>query len=539
MFLLRAIYFRDISPLTWSFIDPFSGKPLPELVPDWFAPPPNSQGIIARNLFHPDFSTPILLLLGIWVFISLIDISLGYIMFHIFSEQERLPFPTAEIAVGAITTLAELPRERMRIISVASLIGVIYSVTAYFSQSLGAPIIPIPWADFNLVLEKFVPGASFGIATDLLALSSGWIIPFNVVVCLFISSFTLYFIGNYLLVQNGLFIDWSPGMNVTLAYQRSVLNFWFYLGLGLGIIVALAPLIFRGKSLFALMRRTSVVREQRTLFSMRNLMLIFLGSSLALTILVYYITGFPIVLLLLLLLPWKFVAASMSTMMLGLSGVSTDVPYVKNLVIYTSGYTGIDIWFAPSFDSAIAGSGPASIAFMFRIAKLTETSFSEVIKGIILASAIGWLIAIPFAAILWNISPIPSTLYRAVDIYWPIDVIMSGIWITRKISVDAGLPFILGGVIVGGVAIVLENLIHIPFVSAAGLLAGVFSPIPSAFTMFIGGVIGYAVSKTRLSSKWNNYKIDIAIGLILGSAIVVVFSTAFLMVSRGSWVLPY
>ncbi|MEM2961342.1 MAG: hypothetical protein QXU67_07025, partial [Candidatus Bathyarchaeia archaeon] len=390
MFLLRAIYFRDISPLTWSFIDPFSGKPLPELVPDWFAPPPNAQGIIARNLFHPDFSTPILLLLGIWVFISLIDISLGYLMFQIFSEQERLPFPTAEIAVGAITTLAELPRERMRVISVAGLIGVIYSVAAYFPQSFGAPIIPIPWADFNLLLEKFIPGASFGIATDILTLSSGWIIPFNVVICLFVSSFALYFIGNYLLVQNGLFTDWSPGMNVTLAYQRSVLHFWFYLGLGLGIIVALAPLIFRGRALFRLVGKTSIARGERTLFSIRNLILIFIASSIALTVLIYYITGFPIALLFMLLLPWKFIAASMSTMMLGLSGVSADVPYVKNLVIYTSGYTGVDIWFVPSFDSAIAGSGPASIAFMFRIAKLTETSFSEVIKGIILASAIGW-----------------------------------------------------------------------------------------------------------------------------------------------------
>jgi hypothetical protein len=540
MFLLQAIYFRDISPLTWSFIDPFSGKPLPELIPNWYAPPPNAQSIIARNLFHPDFLVPILLLLVVWVLISLMDISLGYIMFNIFSEQENLPFPTAEISASAISTLAELPKERMRVISIAGLIGIIYSAVAYLSQSFGTPIIPIPWIDFNSVLEKFLPGASFGIATDPLSFASGWIIPFNVAVWLFIGSFLIYFVGNCLLVQKGLFTDWSPGMNVTLAYQRSVLDFWFYLALGFGVVIALAPLIFRGKTLLALVKRTGGTKlEEKTMFSIRNMVFIFIASSVVLAILVYYLTGFPVLLLFLLLVLWKFIASSVSTMMLGLSGISTDVPYVKNLAIYASGYTRVDMWFVPSFDSAISGSGPAGIAFMFRVAKLTETDFSEVIKGIVLASAVGWLIAIPFAAILWKIAPIPSTLYRAVDIYWPIGVIMSGIWITRKISISAGLPYVAGGVIVGGILVILENLVHVPFISAVGLLAGISTPIPSAFSLFVGALVGYVVGKTKLSVQWNKYKVDVAVGLILGSAIMVVLSTAALMLSRGVWVLPY
>lgn len=80
---------------------------------------------------------------------------------------------------------------------------------------------------------------------------------------------------------------------------------------------------------------------------------------------------------------------------------------------------------------------------------------------------------------------------------------------------------------------------NIVLARAAGLLAGVFSPVPSALTMFIGGLIGYEIKRTRLGGKWDSYKIDIAICLILGSAIVIVFSTALLMLSRGSWVLPY
>ncbi|MGB9895697.1 MAG: hypothetical protein ACPLN2_07360, partial [Thermoproteota archaeon] len=65
------------------------------------------------------------------------------------------------------------------------------------------------------------------------------------------------------------------------------------------------------------------------------------------------------------------------------------------------------------------------------------------------------------------------------------------------------------------------------------------TPIPSAFSLFIGALVGYVLSKSKLSGQWNKYKVDVAVGLILGSAIIVVLSTAVLMVSRGIWVLPY
>jgi len=114
----------------------------------------------------------------------------------------------------------------------------------------------------------------------------------------------------------------------------------------------------------ALVKRTGGTKlEEKTMFSIRNMVFIFIASSVVLAILVYYLTGFPVLLLFLLLVLWKFIASSVSTMMLGLSGISTDVPYVKNLAIYASGYTRVDMWFVPSFDSAISGSGPAGIAF--------------------------------------------------------------------------------------------------------------------------------------------------------------------------------
>jgi len=47
--------------ITWSFIDPFTKKPIPELIPSWWAPPYNSPAAHVRSLLQPAWAIPILL----------------------------------------------------------------------------------------------------------------------------------------------------------------------------------------------------------------------------------------------------------------------------------------------------------------------------------------------------------------------------------------------------------------------------------------------------------------------------------------------
>jgi hypothetical protein len=536
--ILQSIYTKNISTLTWSFIEPLSKRPLPELIPNWYAPPLNSPSVILRDLLRPDILFPIAFMQIVYLLIFFMDTSLGYLLFRVTEEQE-LPFPTAQISASAVTTLSEMPKEKMSTVTLAALFAVIYSAVVYIPQVLGFPIIPVPWIDFNSALEKLLPGASFGVATDPISFVAGLVVPFNVALSLFIGSFLVYFVGNCVLVRLHLFTDWALGMSVSLAYQRSVLSYWFYLQLGFGVVVAIVTIAFNLRAVVAAFRRPREI-EERTVFSSRNLVIVYVASAVALALLINYFTSFDLLLLVLLLVLWKFIASAMSTLTLGSAGISTSVPYVNNLAIYASGYPKVDIWYVPGLDASTSGGGPAGTVYMFKVAKMTETRPSDLIRGLILAVILSRILSIVFAAVLWKISPIPSTLYRAVDIYWPIGIIMNGIWVTHGIDIYAGAPYLLTGAITGLVLAVLENLFRLSLVSAAGFLAGILTPIPSAFSLFIASLISRILrANPGTSVSWENHKMDIAVGIVLGAAIVVVLSTAILMLSRGVWVLPY
>ena len=54
---------------------------------------------------------------------------------------------------------------------------------------------PIPWADFNRQLHGTLRGASFGVATDILAFCGGFIIPFRVIVSMLLGAILSPIVG--------------------------------------------------------------------------------------------------------------------------------------------------------------------------------------------------------------------------------------------------------------------------------------------------------------------------------------------------------
>lgn len=100
-------------------------------------------------------------------------------------------------------------KQKYSIFAIFGVIGFIYGMFLYglpmIGSALGYPMqfLPIPWFDANEFLERFLPGASFGIATELLLFAFGMVLPFNILVSMFIGSFGVFFILNWLLVKFG------------------------------------------------------------------------------------------------------------------------------------------------------------------------------------------------------------------------------------------------------------------------------------------------------------------------------------------------
>ncbi|MBW7937872.1 MAG: hypothetical protein H3C63_03270, partial [Candidatus Omnitrophica bacterium] len=84
-------------------------------IPDWVVPPAGSPAIQRRNLADPGWwwsasrgiLSPVLLIVVGQIFGRMMWLGMGYLLFRLTSDVERLPFPLAPIAAEGATALAE------------------------------------------------------------------------------------------------------------------------------------------------------------------------------------------------------------------------------------------------------------------------------------------------------------------------------------------------------------------------------------------------------------------------------------------------
>ena len=63
---------------------------LVEFIPDWVAPGPDSVSLVERTFFHRDWLIPILLLVGTQIIQRIDHFGLGYALYRITSDVEKL-----------------------------------------------------------------------------------------------------------------------------------------------------------------------------------------------------------------------------------------------------------------------------------------------------------------------------------------------------------------------------------------------------------------------------------------------------------------
>lgn len=534
--VFQGFYFRSLFHGTWAFM--VGGKPLPTVVPDWFAPPPDSQVIILRTFFHSDWVMPLIInLLGTFLFWKILHMLFGIICYQIFAVQENLPFPTQQVAAEACITMAVRQKGRVRTMTIASILSAFYALLLYFAPLVfQMPTIPMPWVDLNKSIELFIPGASLGIGTDAILFAIGMILPLNVAISLFAGSFSAYFIGNHVLLRMGLFPDWRPGMSISLAFQRSVLSFWAFPQIGLALASGIVPLIMRPKMIFKAISslKSSGVRGTG-IIPLRVIIIGILISTLAILGLNMQLTDFPLYSLLLLVPTWDFISSLIMTRGIGISGVAMNVPYVTESVITLTPYGKSDIWFAPLY---ITGGG-GHWASWYKIAELTDTSITSYIKAHLIAVPIAWSVSFLILELFWRIAPIPSAMYPGVSTIWPATlVIPKAMWITGKIATGIAPQLILSSFLVGVVAEIAISFAHIPF-SIISSVVGIMTALPIAITILMSGIVARLIEWRLGKEWWQEHRVTIAAGIFLGESVVVALAVALTMALRMMWILPF
>ncbi len=542
---IQALWFRT-APVAYAF--GLGGN----AAPWWFAPFLDTGVWEARTFLHPAWIIPLLLPIIASTVTGFSSLGLGLLARQLYIETEQLPFPMQEMSVQAVETLVKRDKERLHILSLAALFGFIWGFVVFTLRFISVgfkiplPLVPVPWADWNIYVEPTFPGASMGFATDITYLALGFILPVNVAIGMFIGSFSIYFVGNCLSVQYNLSMYrwWEPGMNIALSLQRSILYMWALPLIGIGLAAGLTPVFLRYKiaaeafsAIFK--RKPEAKRRFPEEFPAWMMFLPYILGAVYSTVLIAYLApGFPIWIAATANFTLPLLLTVVSTRIVGTTGHFFVPPNFNETLIYLSGYPEADAWFTSwnwSWQSYTAGDGWCTQIYMLM---RTGTSLRSSIKT--------WLAILPLLILFmfliteffWRIAKIPSELYPGANIFWPIQATYWGLWTTRPPGLFQPQLLVGSFLVMAAISIICEFIKFIPPGSAVSLAAGAVMPTPMAFPILIGVVIGKILSLVfpPIAEK---YKFTVGAGLIVGQGTAIIIGVCIALISGSMWVLPY
>lgn len=540
-------------PLGLPFRTYFRRSPITKLfgltheIPLWYSPELNSPIYHLRTIFHPDWIIPLGIMFLASIAGSLLDFSLGFLARRIYLEAERLEFPLQRMDSDALTIITGREERPLRVLSVAAFIGFVYGIVLYafpfiYQAWTGQPmqVIPVPWYDWTRLVEANFPGAIFGLATDIAPFASAFIIPGNIILAIFVASYAVFFFGNHLTVRYDLapIKWWVPGLNIRMSLLRSIMYFWAPIQIGFSLAVGLAPIFFRPKLILGAFKRVSA-RKRRMLEEIP--MLTYVIIPMAISFIIYglmfailvpsFTASYPWIVALSFILP--FVYMLVSGRMRGEAGV-TYIPAgnVQNLLYLMSGYKGADVWFVPSPMTISGGS-----LSWFAICEMTKTSAKSLVKMYWLLFPVSALIGLGYLEAFWKMAPIPSGRYPGAQIFWPIDVSYTCLWIRGQVAGIFNVLWILYSFLVGTAIYAIFFFTKLP-ISLTGLAIGAGTSPPFATSYLIGLIIAKFIERIIGKEAWEKYRRMLGAGLIVGESIAVTVSVAISIIINSIWILP-
>jgi len=409
--------------------------------PSWFAPPPDSEALTGRSFLHSDWVVPILFLVFMTVIGFIQQFTLGYALFRLCSDVEKLPFPMAPVGAQGVMALCEGEKGertwRWTAFSMGTMLGLAFGVIqigvpTVSSAFLEKPIIilPIPWLDLCRVTESVLPATPTGIIVDLGLILLGFVIPFWAVVGSALSVL-ITFVLNPILHHAGVLSSWKPGMDTINTQVANSIDFYFSAGIGMALGVAAVSIFQTVRQLRVSLREA---RERRLALGDRaaplwatppgrgdwSLKLCLVGYFVAAGVVVavckLLVPSFPLFFLVLFAFVYTPLTSYLNARISGIAGMHIAIPFVREAFILLSGARGVDPWIAP-----IPIENYGGMAQGFRTLELTGTRLSSQVKAWLLTTPLVFVLSFVFWSFLWRDSPIPSDLYPYAQKMWDLN----------------------------------------------------------------------------------------------------------------------
>jgi hypothetical protein len=526
------------------------GEGLVEEVPKWVAP--TDETILAsHNFFQMAWLAPIGLVL-FNTFISRIDNAiLGYGLFRIASDVEKLPFPMAPIDARAVAALAEDMEQReagktsvqWRMFSIGGAIGLVFGflylgVPTLTGALLGQTIsiFPIPFVDWTGKTQSFLPAVATGLSFDLGSFMFGMVVPFWAVVGA-VAGTVFQFALNPTLYHFQVLTSWRPGDSTVETVFKNTVDFYFSFGLGVNLAIAVIGFYSiytavrekrkhkqsseavmsekpkgRGDVPWPLVGATYAVST--TSYILFSGWLIGWDPGIMIVLLVYGLFYTPVI---------SYATARLE----GMIGQAVNIPFVREAGLILSGYQGIACWFLPM---PLHNYG-AQTSF-YRRCELTGTKFTSIWKTEAILVPFILISSIMYAQFIYSMDEIPSASYPFADQMWELNAKNSVLMYSSTTGgysqfLDAFRPPVIGYGFAG--AILLFSILR-AFSAPTFLLFGAVQGLNqtmmhSIYLQFAGALVARYYMERKLGREfWRKYVPVLAAGFSCGVGLVAMFT---------------
>ncbi|MBN4074071.1 OPT/YSL family transporter [bacterium AH-315-E10] len=426
--------------------------------PSWFAPDPNSPAILERNLLHMDWFIPIALILFI-SFIGLIKrYTLGYFFFRLCSDIEQLPYPMAPIQAQGALALAEADKtedeindeleeaekkgkksfSKWRMFSLGSLIGISFGglqigVPAITGLFLDKPIflIPQPWIETTQLTENILPATPTGFVFDIGIILLGFVLPFWSVVGTLIA-ILVTMIMNPILHSMGILTQWQEGMDTINTTFVNGVDFWMSFGIGTAAGIAVISIYSTTRDVIKRTREAALAKKTNAADRKANTSSLWETPDLGrgdypmwIALLGYAFAGGLMIWVCHILVPgifWFLVVFTfvynpfisyVNARLMGISGQSVDIPFVREGAFILSGCKSLDIWLAPVPIENYGGQAQS-----YRINELTGVNFFSLLKADLVTVPLLFVFSLCFWAFIWKSNAVPSDMFPSAQLHW-------------------------------------------------------------------------------------------------------------------------
>jgi hypothetical protein len=537
---------------------------LTEYIPHWVAPAPGSTSLIERTFFHRDWMVPILLLIGSQIIQRIDHFGLGYVLYRITSDVEKLPFPMAPVGALGTMALAESTEDRKkgwkwRVFSIGGVIGLLFGAVYVLLPTVSGllftepiQLIPIPWIELTRQTEVILPAVATGIQLDLGLLFIGMVLPFWAVIG-GLAGLVITIIANPILYHHGILHRWHPGMETVDTVFANNFDFYMSFGIGLGLAIGCVGIWHVISSFRKEQRGTHGSLKDlfhppagRGDFNIWIAVGIYVFSTVSyVSLCVWLVPSFPWIFFLGYGFIYTPVISYISARMEGVAGQFVNLPMVREASFIAGarffGYHGIEIWYAPI---PIHNYGKATVDF--REIELTGTSIRGVIKSELVVFPVVMIASLLFSQFIWRLAPIPSSSYPFAQKLWHLQALNSLLMQTSTLEGNSlfyqalnGM-YVLSGLGFGLLTYTALTIFGLPTLLIYGIVRGLGQSTPHGLILeVIGAFLGRFYFLKRYGAMWRQYAPVLLAGFSCGMGLTGMFAMGFALILKSLGRLPY